>query len=374
MLITNKGYTKSALRRAFYGPSELELDILDFATLQRFQGFAAIPYSGDHAILISAPFGWVIDISHRQDWLAVIYRRGLDLETAKKQKEFLYINFWDKAKNRISLAELDEQQVASMRISGPVVVSYKDAVCRPDAVTLLRIADVKKYGCLEITGFLEFETVIVFAVLLTPRETQRSNIRRLESILRRAIPVSLERDNIVLITRIHEQLSQTPNPIERANLLRSLGHWYRDMGRFGEARSPLETSLELDPTQAYATIRELLPVVVRLGDRDRAMELTRLLLRLDPRNPTVFNDAFTFASGWLERSDLLDLIDHLKAETPDDPLVQANCDYYAGLLLVYDNRSAARKRFLSAKEQFRRLFTPEHPVFRSLRVALNQCS
>ena len=96
MLITNGSYTRAALKRAFYGSSDLELDILNFSALQTPQGFAAIPYSGEPAFLVPAPFGWVIDSTQRKGFLASMYQRGLELETAKKRKKFLYINFWNK--------------------------------------------------------------------------------------------------------------------------------------------------------------------------------------------------------------------------------------------------------------------------------------
>src|SRR5216684_6153108 len=56
MLITSRGYTQAALRRAFYGPSDLELDILNFSALQQFQGLTAIPYKGEKAFVVHAPF------------------------------------------------------------------------------------------------------------------------------------------------------------------------------------------------------------------------------------------------------------------------------------------------------------------------------
>jgi tetratricopeptide (TPR) repeat protein len=294
-----------------------------------------------------------------------------------RKKEFLYINFWNRKADPLTAAELDERQVALMRSSGPVTVSRRPTVQRSDAVTRLRVAEVKRYKCLEVTGFLEFKDVIFFAVLLTPTEMQRPNIRRLESVLRQTVPIELKRDNTALIKNIQEQLQDVLPASERVRLLRELGHWYRDMGQFSDARRPLEESLSiglsLDPSFGYHTIKELLPVLADLGDRIRAKELMSLLLRLDPHNPTVFNDCFAFSAGWIERSELLALIDALKAEQPDDEFVQANCDFYAGNLLVPDNLASAKKRFIAARQTFRCILPHEHQVFRALRLALKQC-
>lgn len=86
VLVANSDYTKAGLRRAFYGPSNRELDILNFSELQQFQGFGAIPYADKHAFHVPAPFGWVIDATQDKGYLACMYRRGLDAETAKKKR------------------------------------------------------------------------------------------------------------------------------------------------------------------------------------------------------------------------------------------------------------------------------------------------
>lgn len=376
MLITSRGYTRAALKRAFYGPSNLELDILNFVALQRFQGFGAIPSAGEQAFLVPAPFGWIIDATRTEGRLANMYERGLDLASAMRKKEFLYINFWDRKADPLTAAELDERQVAHMRLSGPVTVSHRATVQRSDAVTRLRIADVKKYKCLEVTGFLEFDDVIFFAVLLTPIETQRCNIRRLESVLRQALPLKIKRDNTALLVKIQERLKEPLSAVERARLLRELGHGYRDSGEFHDARQALEESLALDPhgNAGYHTIKELLPVLSKLDDRDRAREVMSLLLRLDPHNPTVFNDCFTIGARWIERSEFLKILDILKAEKSDDPFLAANCDFYSGNLLICDDVASAKRRFIAARQTFRRILPRSHQVFRALRIVLKRCS
>jgi hypothetical protein len=370
MLITGRGYTKAALNRAFYGPSNLELDILNFSELKRFQGFCAIPYSGENAFVVPAPFGWVIDATQGKGCLARMYQRGLDAETALKRKEFLYINFWNRKRESLTAAELDERQVATMRAGGPVSVIHRATVRRPDAVTRLRLAEVARYKCLEVTGFLEFKDVIFFAVLLTPRETQVPNIRRLETVLARALPMKVTYDHRAAISGIQNRLKGPLTPTERGTLLRRLGHLYREMKHDELARQALEESITLDDKNRYWTIRELLPVLANLGDKNRALEVMGVLLQLDPHNPTVFNDCFNFAAGWIERSALLRLFDALKADRPRDQLVQANCDLYAGTLLRVDSPSTAKQRYIAARKIFRDLFPRKHYVFRLLRRAL----
>lgn len=374
ILITEKGYTKAALRRAFYDPGDLELDILNFSELQRFQGFGAVPYSNNNAAVVPAPFGWVIDATQGSGYVAAMYQRGLDIESAMKKREFMYLNFKDKSPEFSSAAKLDDYQVARMRLGGEVIVSHRPTVQRQDAVTRLRIADVKRYKCLEVTGFLEFDDVIIFAVLFTPHETQRSNIRRLETVLRQARRLKVSYDHSASIQSTQNQLKEEMPAREHALLLRAIARDYRTMGQYAQARPPLEESLRLDPDNAYWIIRELLPVLAKLDDRERAKELIRHLLRLDPHNPTVFNDSFNLLAGWLEKDELLKMIEALKSEPPDDKHVHANCDYYAGILLASDDPASAKKRFSAARRVCREIFPPTHDVFRALRIMLRQCN
>ena len=77
LLITQKGYSKAAINRAYYGPHNLELDVLNFEALLEHQGLEAIPYSGRNSLLLSSPFGWVIDSSKHAGYLACLYQRGV---------------------------------------------------------------------------------------------------------------------------------------------------------------------------------------------------------------------------------------------------------------------------------------------------------
>lgn len=80
ILITNNGYTKAALNRATYDTRDIELRIINFSDLESFQGFTAIPYSGGHGAVISAPDGWVIDSRIAENaFLCSIYPAGLNI-------------------------------------------------------------------------------------------------------------------------------------------------------------------------------------------------------------------------------------------------------------------------------------------------------
>jgi hypothetical protein len=57
LLISKEGFSEAAYNRAYFGPTEIELDILNFEELRSFQSHGAIPYSGNNGALMPSPFG-----------------------------------------------------------------------------------------------------------------------------------------------------------------------------------------------------------------------------------------------------------------------------------------------------------------------------
>jgi hypothetical protein len=122
-------------------------------------------------------------------------------------------------------------------------------------------------------------------------------------------------------------------------------------------------------------MKQLLATLTQLGDKTATLDLMSRLLRLDPHNPTVFDDCIMYARGsTVSWSELLDLLQALTRDHPDDKLVHANCDFYAGKVLIDVDPASARKRLVIAQGAFRKLFPRGHQVFAALRSALRQLS
>lgn len=378
MMIALEGYTPAAVNRAHYDDLDVILDVLNFDELKVFQGPTAIPYAGEHGVWIVAPFGWVIDATKRQHMLASLYQRGLDFEGAVSNHEFMYVNFWNKrngeANSLDALLKYQEAYLLKDAPDGEIRLLEGVPNQKVGAKTLIRRFKKSTHPIPEYTGFVDFETFVFMCVLFTPEQLERKNLRKLRFILREAFPMTVTRDNTAVIKAAEEKLKESlPDP-ERAALLSRIGWWYRDMGRLPDARKPLEESLALVPGD-YETVKQLLATLTKLGDKNAALELMSRLLRLDPHNPTVFDDCIMYArSGTVSWSDLLDLLETLRADYSSDQLVQANCDFYAGKMLVNTDPVSARKRFIVAQEAFRKLFPRGHHVFSTLRSALRQLS
>jgi tetratricopeptide (TPR) repeat protein len=379
MMVALEGYTPAAVNRAHYDDLDVILDVLNLDELKAFQGFTGVPYAGECGVVIGAPFGWVVDGTRRPGMLASLYQRGLSFEEALRNNEFMYVNFWNK-KEKDEVNNLDallKYQEAYLLDGSPgAEIRLLEGVPnqKVGAKTLIRRFKKKTYPTPEYTGFVDFENFVFMCVLFTPEQLERKNVRKLRFVLREAFPMKVSYDHTPLIKNAETRLQESPPLAERTRLLSQIGHWYKEMGRLQEARRSLEESLALVPGH-YETVKQLLAILTKLGDRNATLELMSRLLRLDPHNPAVFDDCIMYARGsTVNWSDLLDLLEALRTDYPDDQLVQANCDFYAGKMLMSTDPVSARQRFIVAQGSFRKLFPRGHQVFVVLRTALRQLS
>lgn len=192
LLISKEGFTEAAYNRAHFGPSEIELDILNFKDLHRFQSHIAFPYSGGNGALLFSPFGWVVDGQSKSIGLATLFQQGLTLEDAMNSNEFMYVQFWDRKKGQYSLDDLLKIQKENLTEDDPdVSIEYIPTIFRNDAKTSMRIAHMKNYPTAEYTGFVEFSDFIFFCVMFSPKNRSKKNLRKLENILETVLSIKV---------------------------------------------------------------------------------------------------------------------------------------------------------------------------------------
>ena len=189
ILISTNGYSKTAASRVHNEVNQdVEIDMFSLEELKHLQGELAVPFSGEVGVVLAAPFGWVIDATHRRGFVACLYQRGYDLDAAGNAKEWMYLNFWKKETPDQGLDYLLQLQVKTIR---DAKLTYLPGVVRPDARTLIRLAEVPGYPTREYTGFVEFDDFIFFAVLFTSFVMSKRNLRKLREVLRTIQPVSV---------------------------------------------------------------------------------------------------------------------------------------------------------------------------------------
>jgi hypothetical protein len=212
VLITSKGFSPAAINRAYYGNQQVELDIINFDEIKKFQGLLALPYAKKHTVILPAPFGWVIDIKDKVNGIASVFQRGLTLNEAQKKNEWIYLDFWKiEEGNPFSIEDLIKLQNSNIKDFAPSAkFEYRDGINRTDEyVSKIRIADIDSYPCLEVTGFINFNEFIFFAVLFTPIELLEKNIRKLQYMLSVSQPAEMVFDNTLVIQQLFDEIEKT---------------------------------------------------------------------------------------------------------------------------------------------------------------------
>ena len=187
VLITNEGYSKAAYNRATYDTRDVEIRIIDFGDLDKFQSFIAIPYMGKHSALVSAPPGWVVDSVPKGTYLCSFYPAGLSQDEAFQDEGFIYLTMSKKDRNWPGLMHLLETQRANMIEHYRMPrIEFIGTIKREDCDVRMRVVETTEVPTtLEFTIFLDFPEVIIFMTLLTPRDKAERYRKKLEWIAER---------------------------------------------------------------------------------------------------------------------------------------------------------------------------------------------
>lgn len=194
VMVTEKGYSKAATNRAIKGRGNVTVEILSLSELQQFQAEGTIVYSGEVGMVMPSAFGWIIDGTRRDLFPAVFYRRGVRFEEAtKREKEWMYIQFWKKDADVGSIRDLEAIQNESLfNEDTNASISLQDV----EGLSV-RIARLASYPTPEITVFREFPDFIAFIVAYSPDEHVNRDVKKAVYMLSRAIPVHVRRDEQV---------------------------------------------------------------------------------------------------------------------------------------------------------------------------------
>ncbi|MEQ8904970.1 restriction endonuclease [Ekhidna sp.] len=367
LLITQKGYSKAAIMRAHNDPSRIELDILNFEELKQFQGFGALPYSGKHGVVMPSPFGWVIDATRRDGFLATLYQRGLTLEEAGKNKEWMYVKIFSKTDEINDLDTFCKMHESDTLHNMPdAKISYQKTIKRKDANTLLRLIEFDSYPTPEFTGFVEFEEFIFFCVLFTPEELKEKNIKKLEHIISKVLPFQVNVESVLKsnLSALERQMEQTEDIVTKAEIYIGQGNILKQLERFEEAENKYNESMKL-LNSSYGAMKGKIDLYL-LTNRSEA-ELNQVIddfCQLDPTNPTVCLDIIDLFSEYNKIDDFFKVMNRKISDYFDNKEAQGNFNYHLGLLCSAINKEQdAKKYFSKAKHCFSGTIDPKHRVF-----------
>ena len=373
LLITQKGYSEAAINRAHYGPEKIELDVLNFEDLKNYQGLAAIPYSGKNSILLPAPFGWVIDIDRQTDFLACLYQRGLDLEKAKKNLEWMYLNFWHKDEKASAIVELVEMQNEQMEACYTNLCFDEQRAPKrnDDRNTYIRVANSDQLPCQEITGYIDCDQFIVFFVLFTKKEFESRNLRKLAYILKYSKPAKIAFDNTTVIKQLENRCYSIADPIEKAGAYRQLADWYAEMDSLDKAMEYRRLCWETYP-EIYENIDPLIRGELSRSNNEAAIEYSVGFFSLSSENPRVMQDLLSIYDNPVHAVSFHKIIDILKSRYQGNNEALANINYHYGMYFItIGDNSSAIEQFKLAKQNFV-LVNKHHDVVNQIEEILSK--
>ncbi len=372
LLITNKGFSPAAINRAYYGPHKLELDILNFDELLKNQALRAVPYSDNKALLLSAPFGWVIDNSRDNSriikCLATLYQRGRSLQDAQKAHEWTYLNFWHKdevIKNIDDLISFQNEGKAHYYTNLKIYIEMGPK--RKDGLeTKIRGAIAKEIPCKEITGFIDCGDYIAFLVMFTIEQLETKNRRKLDHLLKYSLPGNITFKNALVIEDALQKLTHIKDREERSELFRQIAIWYAEMRDDQNALKYRRLS-QKEYERNYLNIKPLISLELRTGNPERALDYSALLFGMDPTNPTMMQDILSIYDIGKFDDLYLRLIDSLKAEFSGNHEALGNIYFHHGIRLSeLGNINGAIDCMNSAKIEFTQVFKKTHYVFEQI--------
>lgn len=374
VLITAKGFSPAAINRAYYGNQKVELDIINFDKIRDFQGLVALPYVKNHTVFLPAPFGWVIDIKEKVNGIASLFQRGLTLKKAQKKNEWMYLDFWQiEDVNSFSIEDLINLQNSNISsFASSVNFEYRDGIVRTDGyASKIRIADIDSYPCLEITGFVNFNEFIFYAVLFSPIELLEKNIRKLQYMLSVCQPAEISFDNTRVIQQLFNEIEETESQESKSEKYNQIGHWYFEMGNVEQALVNYRKAIDNFPTH-YSYLKDIIDFEFKNGTKEEALKHSSNLFDIEPKNPRVPQDLINiFLDNGCGRLLADFFTDKLKEF--NDYEIKGNILFHKGLLLLNMNeKGKARKFFNESEKNFKAVLPKTHEVFNSLKQAMKE--
>lgn len=186
VIVSERGFSKAAIRRAHIGEESVEVDILSLGEWQRSHSPLAIPYAGENALIILSPFGWIVDCDGRGFSLATLYQRGVTFENAvENMREWMYLCFWKKDEDANTIKDLLGWQKENSLPKEALIEVYEDG-----DLTVRKVF-VPWYPTPEVTLFRDFGEFIGFIVLFCPEQVLARDLKKAILVMRRAIPAHI---------------------------------------------------------------------------------------------------------------------------------------------------------------------------------------
>jgi len=191
VIVTNRSYSKAAIRRAHRGSEKVEADILSIDELKFLQSDGALVFADKCAAFIKSPFAWIVDAktSNHPSMPAVLYPRHFEsLAEAGKNREFAYIQFYDKrVDDAMSIMELR----ASHRVDSLASDPENTVVWIDDSYHTSRCV-MPNHHSVENILYREFDAYILYAVLYCAEDVEKRDLEKMQYLLDSAMSMNVK--------------------------------------------------------------------------------------------------------------------------------------------------------------------------------------
>jgi len=364
VMITNNGYSQAAINRVYYAGENIELDIINFDEIENFQGFAAVPYSGDFGVIIRAPFGWVVDWRHKIGNFPSIIQRGITFEGAKKRNEWMY---FDVSKRPIPDATMnqaiEQQNVQILRRYPRTEFEYKDLEEKTGKPSKLRKAYFRDLEPprFELASFVDLETHLLIVYMITPIELVTKNQRKLEYLVSNLEIVQIEFNNTQQVNQLLQILDKVQGH-KKADVSYELGKLCWQMNDIESATKHFRNAADFsDSHSGYFKI--LIDYALTQKKEDLALEYTNKLIALYSTSSENLIDLGDIYSRHQKGLSLLTIFEK-NTKLFDDDLSLGNLFYHIGFFKRFTDRvDEANDDFKIAKKHLVKVLPADHAVF-----------
>jgi hypothetical protein len=198
VLVTTKGYTKTAYRRAQHESRDIELRILAPERFSEFQHIGvAFPWREDIGAVVSTPQGWVVDNQPTGSMLFAMYPLGHTRDSAIRFAAFLYGNILLKNAETPTMEAIAEKHETIIKNKIPsakfdrLSSLVRTRPGRGPEKTLFRVGHIhKRYGGPEYSLYIDHPKGVLLLVLLCPEGQEKIYVPILKWIGEKALVVN----------------------------------------------------------------------------------------------------------------------------------------------------------------------------------------
>ncbi|HTF05609.1 MAG TPA: hypothetical protein VK826_16395 [Bacteroidia bacterium] len=291
-----------------------------------------------------------------------------------KNEEFIYLNIASYGSEFIDMnAVVDFHERETKQAHPEAIFHYTSSISRKDGrTTKLRTILRKETHLHEYTGFVDFESFCVFCVLFTPEELQIKNIRKLEYLIERVVPININLISSACteIATLENYLSTAEKDQDKAEILIRIAKIYCEIEDHEKATEMYQQSVAIFPENFGARLALL---ELGMGSENSAM-LTEAFFNLGPGERAIYNELIRVYSE-RNRAQLLHqyLLNKLK-ETILPLEVKGQLLYALGELSIDVNTSEALGHFLESQKCLKQCFSAKHDALKSLKKIIRTLS